>query len=326
MRGYNTLPSTLPGRRVGVREILPPPDPEWIAREVAVGAGYDEVINSAFCAPGDPEVGVFPAPRMALSNPMSRDQSLMRTSQLLGLAQAVGRNIAWGNSGAWLFEIGHVFWPRPGQDLPEEPRSFAAAIHLPPARAASEEATRSALLQVKGLLEQVAEEVGGLSLDARQDTVPGLHPGRSARVDLGGREIGCFGQLHPDLLRSLDIAGSVVLAELNFDAVASTRRQIRYRVPSRFPAVLRDLAISVPGLTPSRDVLAAITGAGEVILRTVDLFDEYHGSRVEEGRKGLAFRLAFQSDDRTLTGDEVSAAEERIAALVRDRFSATLRD
>lgn len=326
MRGYNILPSTLPGRRIEVRKTLPAPDPEWVAREVAVGAGHDEVINSSFCGPRDPDVGVFPTPRLVLSNPMTRDQSQMRTSQVFGLARTISRNLAWGNSGIAVFELGHVFWPKPGQDLPDEPRSFAAAVHLPPGRASSDAGTRSALLHLKGLLDLLAEEVSGAVLDHRQDLVAGLHPGRSARVSLDGRQVGCLGQLHPDLLRALDVPGSLVLAEVDFEALARSPRQIRYRIPSRFPAVLRDVAISVPELTPARDVIEAISGAGEVILRTVELFDEYHGSQVEGGRKGLAFRLVFQSDDRTLTGDEVAAAEERIAALVWDRFSASLRD
>jgi phenylalanyl-tRNA synthetase beta chain len=326
IRGYNTLPSTLPGRRVEVRSILPAPNPEWVAREIAVGAGHDEVINSSFCGPGDPDAGVFPTPRLLLSNPMARDHSQMRTSQLFGLARAISRNVAWGNSGLAIFELGHVFWPKPGRDLPDEPRSFAAAVHLPPGRASSDDGTRSALLAIKGLLDLLGDEVSGAGLEHRQDQVPGLHPGRSARVSLGGREIGCFGQLHPDLLRALDVPGSLVLAEVDFEALAQSPRQIRHRAPSRFPAVLRDLAISVPELTPARDVMEAISGAGEVILRTVELFDEYHGSQVEEGRKSLAFRLVFQSADRTLTGDEVAAAEARIAALARQRFSATLRD
>lgn len=326
MRGYNILPSTLPGRRVEVRSILPPPDPEWVAREVAVSSGHDEVIISSFCGPADPDVGVFPTPRLVLSNPMSEDQSQMRTSQLFGLARTISRNVAQGNSAIAIFELGHVFWPRPGQDLPDERRSFAAAVHLPPGRASGDAGTRSALLAIKGLLDLLAEEVSGASLDHRQDQVPGLHPGRSARVSRGGREIGCFGQLHPDLLRALDVPGSLVMAEVDFEDLATSPRLVRYRIPSRFPPVIRDLAISVPELTPARDVIEAISGAGEVILRTVELFDEYHGSQVEERRKGLAFRLVFQSDDRTLTGDEVAAAEARIVALVRDRFSATLRD
>jgi phenylalanyl-tRNA synthetase beta chain len=326
LRGYNSLPSTLPGRRTEVAQILPPPDPEWSARDVALGAGYDEVIPPAFVGPDAPDVGVFPVQRLRLSNPMAGDQSQMRTSTLWGLARTIARNAAMGNAGAAIFELAHVYWPEAGAELPREPRVVGAAVHLPPGRAASEKGARRALLALKGLLDQLAVEISGVELQYAQGEVTGLHPGRAARVSLGGREVGCFGQLHPDLARLLDLPGAVVLAEIDFEALAANPRRIRYRVPSRFPAVLRDLSISVPGLTPARDVIEAISGAGEVILRTVDLFDEYLGSQVEAGRKGLAFRLLFQADDRTLTGEEVGAAEERIAGMLRDRFSATRRD
>ena len=176
------------------------------------------------------------------------------------------------------------------------------------------------------LLDMLAAEISGAELQYAQAEVTGLHPGRAARVSLAEREVGCFGQLHPDLAAVLDLPGAVVLAEIDFEILAANPRRIRYQAPSRFPAVLRDLSVSVPGLTPARDVIEAISGAREVILRTVELFDEYHGSQVEAGRKGLAFRLLFQADDRTLTGEEVAAAEERIAGMLRDRFSATLRD
>ena len=326
LRGYNSLPSSLPGRRMAVSAILPPPDPEWAARDIAMGAGHDEAITSAFGSPEDPEMGVFPTARLRLLNPMSQDQSRMRTSLLWSLSRTVARNVAWGNGGARIFELGRVFWPREGQELPDEARVAGFAVHLPPGRASSDAGTRAALLDLKGVLDLLAAEVSGVVLDHVQGAVPGLHPGRAARAGLQGREIGCLGQLHPDLARELDLPGSLVVGEIDFEALAEQPRVIRYRVPSRFPAVLRDLAIAVPELTPARDVVAAISGAGEVILRTVDLFDEYHGTQVEAGRKGLAFRLSFQSDDRTLTGEEVAAAEKRITDLVRDRFSASLRE
>lgn len=325
MRGYNSLPSTIPGRRLDVAAILPPPDPEWLARDLAMGAGYDEVITASFCAPDDPEMGRFPDARLRLLNPMSQDQSRMRTSLLWGLSRTVARNIAWGNSGVTLFELGRVFWPRDGRELPDEARILGLAVHLPPGRASSEPGTRAALLDLKGVLDLLAARASGVTLTYAQGEVAGLHPGRAVRVSLAGREIGCVGQLHPDLAEALALPGSLVVAEVDFEPLAAAPKQIRYRAPSRFPAVLRDLALSVPALTPAGDVVEAISGAGEVILRTVDLFDEYHGSQVEAGRKGLAFRLVFQADDRTLTGDEVAGAEKRIADLMRARFSASLR-
>ena len=325
LRGYNSLPSTLPGRRLKVSQVLPSPDLEWTARDVALGAGYDEAVTPSFCAPDDPDVGTYPQARVRLVNPMSREQSDMRSALGWGLARAAARNVAWGTPGARLFEVGRVFWPREGQELPREARVFGAVVHLVAGKPSSASGARDALLSLKGLVVRLAAEVAGAELEFRQAEIAGLHPGRGAVVGLAGSDIGHLGQLHPDLAARLDIPGALVLAEVDFDALAARPRRVRYRLPSRFPAVPRDLAISVPELTPARDVLEAISGAGEVILRTVDLFDEYHGTQVVAGHKGLAFRLHFQSDDRTLTGEEVAAAEKRVADLLQQRFAAMVR-
>ncbi|MFN2466023.1 MAG: phenylalanine--tRNA ligase subunit beta [Candidatus Dormibacteria bacterium] len=325
LRGYNTLPSTLPGRGGQLGAVLPPPDPEWRARDIAMGAGYDEVITSSFAGPEDPAVGVFPGERLRLSNPMSRDQGELRTSSLWGLSRTVARNVAVGNGGAAVFELARVFWPQGNEELPREPRVVGAAAHLPAGRASSEQGVRRALLALKGLFDLLAADACPLQLDYIQGEVRGLHPGRAATVSLAGREIGCLGQLHPGLGRALDVPGAVIVGEIDLEALLAQPRHLRYRTPSRFPEVARDLAVAVPDLTPARDVIEALTSAGGVILRTVELFDEYHGNQVEEGRKGLAFRLSFQSDERTLTGEEVAEVEMRLRRLLEDRFAATLR-
>src|SRR5258708_31086295 len=130
LRGYNSLPSTLPGRRLEVARILPPPDAEWFARHVAMGAGYDEAIT-AFEPTESPGLGVFPQARLRLANPMSADESVMRTSLLGGLTRALARNVALDVHGARIFELGRGFWPQPGVDLPIEARVIGGAVHLP---------------------------------------------------------------------------------------------------------------------------------------------------------------------------------------------------
>ena len=325
LHGYNSLPSTLPGRRQLLDRILPPPDPEWEARDIAMGAGYDEVINTSFEPPGDPELGVFPTSRLRLTDPMASDQALMRTSLLPGLSRAVARNVALDVAGVRIFELGRVFWPQPGQELPREARVIGVATHVavgagqPPAAA-----VRAALLEVKGFFELLTERLSAAAMSAEQTAIPGLHPGRGLRLDVDGAVAGCIGQLHPELAERLGVS-AVVLGELNFDAVVARPRVPRHSPPPKFPAVVRDLAISVPELTLARDAMLVIREAGGAILRSVELYDEYRGAQVGEGRKGLTFRLLFQSKDRTLTGEEVSATEARILAAARSGLNAEPR-
>jgi phenylalanyl-tRNA synthetase beta chain len=323
LRGYDSLPSTLPGRRLVLERILPPPDPEWEAREIALGAGYDEVINAGFEPPDEPELGLYPVAHMQLTNPMASNQALLRTSLLPGLARIIARNVALDVDGARVFELGRVFWPRAGEDLPEEPRIIGVAAHLGGgSRPAA--ALRDAVLEVKGFFELLTETLSASELSAEQVAVAGFHPGRGLRLSVDGEPVGCLGQLHPELAERVDV-GAIILGELNFDAIVGSPRLRRYIPVPRFPAVVRDLAITVPELMLARYAISLIRESGGAILRNVELYDEYRGAQVREGRKGLTFRLLFQSEDRTLTGEEVAAAEARILAAARSRLGAELR-
>jgi phenylalanyl-tRNA synthetase beta chain len=325
LHGYNSLPSTLPGRRQVVERILPPPDLEWEAREIAMGAGYDEVINTSFEPPGDPPLGVFPSSRLRLTNPMASDQALMRTSLLPGLSRAVARNVDLDVAGVRIFELGRVFWPQPAQELPLEARVIGVAAHVAAsAGQPSAAAVRAVLLAVKGFFELLTERLSAAELGVEQTAIDGLHPGRGLRLNVDGAVAGCVGQLHPELAARLGGA-TIVVGELNFDAIAARPRVPRHNPVPKYPAVVRDLAITVPELTLARDAISAIQEAGGAILRSVELYDEYRGAQVGEGRKGLTFRLLFQSDDRTLTGEEVSATEARIVAATRSDLNAELR-
>jgi phenylalanyl-tRNA synthetase beta chain len=323
LRGYDSLPSTLPGRRQVLERILPPPDPEWEAREIAMGAGFDEIINAGFEPPDEADLGVFPVAHMQLTNPMASNQALLRTSLLPGLSRILARNVALDVSGARVFELGRVFWPRPGEDLPEEPRIIGVAVHVA-ASSQSPSGLRAAILEVKGFFELLAANLSASELSAEQVAVEGFHPGRGLRLSLDAELAGCVGQLHPDLAGRLDV-GALVLGELNFDAIVAGPRLRRYAPVPRFPAVVRDLALTVPELMLARYAISLIRESGGAILRSVELYDEYRGAQVGEGRKGLTFRLVFQSEDRTLTSDEVAAAEARILAAARSRLGAELR-
>ena len=312
LRGYNALPGTLPGSRQPVGRLLPPPDPEWTGRDLVMAAGLDEVITSSFARRSDPAaLGPFPGKRLELANPMSSEEDSMRTTLLPGLARALAANAALGTPEAWIFELGRVFWPVPGRELPDEARLLGLAVSL---RSTGRQAVRRALLEIKGILDAVSTRLTGQPVQLEPEPVAGFHPGRSARLAHDGRLLGAVGELDPEVARAFDLAGAVVVAELNFDLLAQRLRPPRYAAPSRFPAVVRDIAVTVSIATPASDVIGTALATGEVILRSVEVFDEYAGGQVEPGRKGLALRLTYQADDRTLSGEEVAAAEARIAA------------
>ena len=132
LRGYNALAGTLPGRRLLVGAILPPPDLEWEAREIAMGAAYDEVVNP-LSPPGELDLGTFPSRRLRLANPMVVEQSFLRASLLPGLARCQRLQRRLGHHGGRAFELGRVFWPGSDGSLPTEARVLGLADPCPPA-------------------------------------------------------------------------------------------------------------------------------------------------------------------------------------------------
>jgi len=155
-------------------------------------------------------------------------------------------------------------------------------------------------------------------------THPALHPGRSARVELAGQAIGWIGEIHPLWQQQYELAGPAVVFELDLDPLLMVGLP-RYREVSRFPAVVRDLAVVVDETTPAGVLLAALFADRPPIVQDVKLFDIYRGSGVENGRKSLAFRVVMQDTERTLTDAEVDVACESLVALWGRGFGATPR-
>jgi phenylalanyl-tRNA synthetase beta chain len=150
---------------------------------------------------------------------------------------------------------------------------------------------------------------------ARSDE-PLLHPGKAART-----EHGWFGELHPTVLE-----GSWAAFELDLDAlVAAAPESVAYREVSSFPEVRQDLAFVVDDGVTASALLAAVREAGAPDLLDVAIFDEYRGAQVGEGKRSLAFRVAFGSPERTLTDEEAAEIRARIVAELRRRFGAELR-
>jgi len=153
---------------------------------------------------------------------------------------------------------------------------------------------------------------------------PAFHPGRSARVLLEGRPAGWLGELHPNWQRKYQLPRPVVLFEL--DAQALERVPLpRFEASSRFPQVVRDMALVVDAGIPAEALLAAIEAEKPSIVREVRLFDLYQGPNLPPGTKSLAFRVVMQDTERTLTDAEADAAGQALVALLGTKFSATLR-
>ena len=325
MYGLSRLPRTLPviAQAGGLTEAQ---RRRRRVRSALLGAGCDEAMPLPFLAPGDLERCGFPAAGLALANPLVAEESILRTSLLPGLLGAVAYNATHRADGVWLFEIGRVFEVGGGV-IASVAESAAAGRVLDGEREhlGVVLAGRDAGSAVR-LLDTVVAAAGVGPLVVTNGPLPGLHPGRSATVELAGIPCGAVGEVHPDVLERHGIEERVAWLGLDLDVVLGLPTAPRQAQPvSRFPSTDVDLAFVVGDDVPAAAVRATIGVAGGDLVRRIRLFDVFRSDALGDDRRSLAFSVRFQADDRTLTDAEVAGLRSRIIDEVAAAHAATLR-
>lgn len=326
------LPATLPSGSGRVGGLSRQQGLQRRAEDSMREAGFDEIVGWSFTGPGEAErlrlVGPDPrADGIKLSNPLSEDQSVMRTTLLGSLLGAAERNRSRGAERIALFESGRVYLPAgdfgpgplggdfPGDQRPpvNEPQHLCvlATGTIDPATWSNDPASAD-FFQVKGVLERLALGLG-TTIEVVAGEQPFLHPGQLGMVVADGEEIGWIGQIHPSVAASWDLGDTVAfeirLAELLH---ASPLGEETYTDFTSFPPVDRDLALVIADALPAATVLAAAKGAGGDLLASVTVFDVYRGDQIGPDEKSLALRMRFRADDRTLSDEEVDPVWRKI--------------
>jgi phenylalanyl-tRNA synthetase beta chain len=284
------IPFTLPDHDVTFGRLTRWQRLRRLIEDVLAGCGYSEAYTSTFAADGE----------LQLPEPISSEAAALRTRLLDSLAEAARHNIAVGNEEVALFEIARTY--RRGGELPDERWHVGGIVE-------------GGLADAKWAVEQV---YGALKVEPsfERGSEPFLHPGKAART----RE-GWVGELHPSLLE-----GTWGAFELDLDAlVAAAPERVGFQEVSPYPEVRQDVAFVVDEELPAAVLLAAIRDAGGELLRAVEPFDEYRGEQVGDGKRSLAFRLAFGSAERTLTDGEAAELRSNIVHVLAERFDAVLR-
>jgi phenylalanyl-tRNA synthetase beta chain len=265
-----------------------------------------------------------------IANPLSEDQSAMRTMLLPGLLATARHNVARDLSSLSLFEIGRVFLSNGPDALPEERLHLGVLLtgeFVPKTWRA--EAKPADFYVVKGLL---AGLLDGLGVDWRlvDGGPPFLHPGRAAEILIGSHDAGYLGEVHPLVARDfgleeLERPPAAFEIDLGQVLAAAEKKERRYEDLITYPPVYQDIAVVVEETIEAQMVCDCVRAAGGPELRSVEIFDVYRGEQVGEAKKSLALRLEFQSKEGTLSDADVAAIRTRIAERLAQEVGGTLR-
>jgi phenylalanyl-tRNA synthetase beta chain len=322
--GLEKLPVTLPGRRhavglgtgapAGFGHLTPRQRQRRRASDALAAQGLHEIVGWSFVGPDLPaRLRLADHRAVELENPMSIEQSQLRTTLLGSLLDVAARNRSRGNTSLALFEAGSVFLPAGAGELPREPHHVAGLLigAIGPAGWRSGTPPEADFFTLKAVVEGLFAELRApWELSRTQE--PYLHPGRAAQLRVADRRVGWLGEVHPLVAGAWGIEATVAAFECNLDAVPLPEPAL-YADLTSFPEVREDLAVVVDESLPAAEILAAMRAAGRPLLAGCDVFDVYRDEeRLGPGKISLALRLRYRAPDRTLTDAEVAAQRSKI--------------
>jgi phenylalanyl-tRNA synthetase beta chain len=334
MYGYNNIPATRMSDSLPPQRGFPMLESEERLRDLLVALGLQEVITYRLTSP-EREARALPLntptgeiPYVQLANPIAPERAYMRRNLMASVLEVLERNMRLSDSLAF-YEIGPVFLPQPGEVLPAEPQHLAIAmsgLRLPSHwdRPVKENYD---FYDLKGILEEALEGLHIADVSFTPADHPTFHPGKSAALVVGGRAVGVFGELHPQVKTRYEFGAAPVLgAELDlvnlFSAIPA--RFDALPVPA-FPPVLEDIAVIVDEDLPAERIAAAIREAGGRLLIAVRLFDIFRSEQIGAGKKSMAYSLTYQAPDRTLTDTEATQIRQRVIRRLEQDLGAKLR-
>jgi phenylalanyl-tRNA synthetase beta chain len=359
--GYEGIPATLLRGAPPAWQGNPARDCQAAARDVLAAAGFWEVISypltnqaalarlapaeetAAGSAPSPADVLVreiagrlldVTTPPVQLANPLTPEMAVLRTSAVPALLDHLSRGLRQQDRDVALYEFARIYTPRAG-DLPEERRvlTVARGQYVSGQKWGSKD--EADFFALKAVAQELLDKLGLTGVSYQGARLASFHPGRTAVILATPAEqkgkpkpvaLGVIGELHPAVRGAFDLRERVYLLALDFDRVIGLAgRQTPYEPLAKFPPVMQDLAVVVDATVPAAKVEEAIWHGGGKLLRALAFFDRYQGDPIPAGKVSLAYTLTFQAADRTLTDEEVAAAQKKIVGRLAAEVGGALR-
>jgi phenylalanyl-tRNA synthetase beta chain len=328
LHGYDNVPVRPP---TGAMSMLPSAEDARGALAVArllAARDYQEVVNYSFVdAQWEADFCANAAP-VRLANPIAAQMSVMRSSLIGGLIGNLALNLRRRIDRVRLFEIGRCFLREAAQGGADALAAYRQPLRLAALAAGpavpEQWGTSGRQIDFFDLKADIEALLAPRSLTVERVEHPALHPGRAATLRLAGQPIGVLGELHPRWVQKYELTCAPVVFELDL-AVLTARELPAFRAPSRFPAVVRDLAFLVAREVSAQAFVDGLRAAAPALVQSITLFDLYEGEKLEPGQKSLAFRIVMQDTHKTLADSEADAVRALLVESAARQFAAKLR-
>lgn len=318
--GYDKIPTTLFS---GIARHIPTPkiDFDEKLRDIYCASGYYEVQTFSFIGPK-----AFDRIRLAaddvkrdvfkLSNPLSDEMSVMRTTMLPSIMDVTARNANMRNKSARIFELGSVYLRNGGEKLPQERKVLALGAY-----------GGVDFYDLKGAIDVMALELGMARLEYRANTAGStFHPGRCADIYCEGEYIGVLGEVHPRVLEAYNTSAKIYAAEIDMELLyAHKGGRTVYKPLAKFPSISRDIALVCDEAVTAAQLERCIREAAGELLENVELFDVYRGGQLAGDKKSLAYTLTLRDPSRTLTDSDADDVVGRCLETLKEETGAVLR-
>lgn len=309
--GYDNIPTTLPTGEATTGKLPFDKRIESVARDIAEFCGFSQGMCYSFESPKVFDKLLLPEDArerqaILISNPLGEDFSIMRTISLNGMLTSLATNYNRRNKNVRLYELGNIYLPKalPLTELPDERMQFTLGFY-----------GDGDFFTMKGVVEEFFEKIG-LHQKSQYDPKAGktfLHPGRQANIIYDGEIVGYLGEVHPEVADIYGIGEKAYVAVIDMPSVtAKATFDRKYEGIAKFPAVTRDISMTVPKEILAGQIEEVIEKRGGKILESYSLFDIYEGAQIKAGYKSVAYSIVFRAKDRTLEEADITAAMKKI--------------
>ena len=285
------------------------------------GMGLNQIETFSFISPKYYDKVRLPADSalrnsVVISNPLGEDTSIMRTTALPSMLEVLARNYNFNNTNVKLFEVATVYIPTTPDKLPNENKVIVLGMY-----------GDCDFYTTKGVCENILAlaQIKNYTVTACSDNVS-YHPGRCAKITVGDKCIGVFGEIHPLTLKNYDVNTPVYAAELDFDAIFALMDPNKIYTPlPKYPATTRDFSFVCEESLEVGAIFAEVKKAGGKLVEDVSLFDIYRGHQIGENKKSVSIRVTLRASDRTLTVEEAEKCAAKILKAMEAQLGITLR-